>query len=148
MAKFRKGDRVRIITLPHPQKYYVLGDTGTVAEDNSQVPWVQWDNNPHGNGRWAVDEDCLELIEHQPDRMAELEARVAELERALAAKQDAQPEPEFLEGRREHFDLLKDSRAFNHSDGSGIYVGRAYEAVIMPNPNNEGGTIIRFRRKQ
>ncbi len=137
---------MRIITLPSPQQYYALGDTGTVDQNDSNIPWVHIDNNLHGDGRWAVYEDCLELIEPQPDRMAELEARVVELERALAAKHEPRQGPEFLEGRREFFSLLENGCILNHPDGSGIYVSSGYEAVILPWPQNPGGSIIRFRR--
>lgn len=150
MAKFKKGDRVRLTSHDELSPTYEIGSTGTVAENGSDCPWIQWDfAAKNGMSRWGCEQHNLELVEPQPDRMAELEARVAELERALAAKREPQPEPEFLEGTRQQITLLEEwAGVFNESDGSGIYVAPGYEAVILPWPLTEGGSIIRFRKRK
>lgn len=150
MAKFRKGDRVRLASHDELSPTYEIGSTGTVDENGSDYPWIRWDfAAKNGMSRWGCAQHNLELIEPQTDRMAELEARVAELERALAARQEPQPKPEFLQGARKHIELVfpaTSNSPFNHADGTGIYVDALYEAVIIPN-EKQGGTIIRFRRK-
>lgn len=84
MAKFKKGDRVRIaIQVPDHWsvgRMYGVGAKGTVLENDSSYPDIRWDDDDDIR---CCPENCLKLIEHQPDRMAELEARVAELERAI-----------------------------------------------------------------
>ncbi|WP_266063841.1 hypothetical protein [Brucella intermedia] len=55
MAKFKVGDRVRATA---HTAWYALGSVGTVKEDNSRAPWVDWD----GIGTWAASEDELELL--------------------------------------------------------------------------------------
>lgn len=108
-------------------------------------------------GYW--EEQKPETTSEEPEPIAKLETLFAELqsnyqallektERALTAKQEAQQEPEFLEGVKEYFPLLEKGGAYNHINGSGIYIGSDREAVILPWPNNEGCSIIRFRKRK
>lgn len=58
--KFKIGDRIRNLVAYH--EYSIeIGDIGTVVQDND-VPFVQWDNNNCQDGRWAQDEDHMELV--------------------------------------------------------------------------------------
>jgi hypothetical protein len=68
MAKFKKGDRVRLVCGYAGME---AGSVGTVAEDNSACPWVSFDGHtggntvtgfPEGSCR-APEEWRLELIE-------------------------------------------------------------------------------------
>ncbi len=154
MARFKKGDRVRLIRHDERSIVYGIGETGTVDEDGSDCPWVLWDRSAvTGGRRWGCAEDNLELIKpKQPSgRIAKLEARVAELERAIAAKPEPQQEPEFLEGAHVYYELLKDptgTSPFNSSTGNGIFVHRNYEAFMMPHGNNGDYVVIRFRKRK
>lgn len=70
MAKFKKGDKVRLIA---------SGSRGTVNYGSASNVSVTFDDGSSAE----LPEFILEPIEPQPDRMAKLEARVAELERAV-----------------------------------------------------------------
>lgn len=61
MAKFKTGDRVRVLSPDWADESagISVGQTGVVVEDNSEVPYVLFD---HSNKRRAMDEDQLELI--------------------------------------------------------------------------------------
>lgn len=61
MAKFKKGDRVRKVKKSRIAK---LGATGTVMEDNSDIPFVKWDSTD------MVEEEfcsCDEVAECEED---------------------------------------------------------------------------------
>lgn len=61
MAEFKKGDRVMALA-DRTERGFIAGDTGTVEEDNSNVPWVLWDNGVSG----FISDKYLELL-LQPD---------------------------------------------------------------------------------
>jgi hypothetical protein len=64
-SKFKKGDRVRVVSGVYRSVF--RGDRGTVAEDGSGIPWVDMD----GGGRRAYPQDRLELIEEPVGGTAE-----------------------------------------------------------------------------
>lgn len=77
MAKFKKGDRVRLVG-----SHFELaaGSVGTVLEDNEVTPFVSWDGCTGGHdayGRvnddsaWAADEKDLEPIAPEADKPAQ-----------------------------------------------------------------------------
>lgn len=61
MAKFKKGDRVRVLSLDWSDENegILVGQTGVVDEDSCEVPYVLFDDPKN---RRAMDEDQLELI--------------------------------------------------------------------------------------
>ncbi len=90
VSKFKKGDRVRI---NRESKYIPYGLTGTVLEDDDDIPWVEWDekviqgHNADGLGEDGYcrtqNEDYLELLEEEPKKkpksMVHLALQVLEL---------------------------------------------------------------------
>jgi hypothetical protein len=62
MAKFKKGDRVRIIDGLLGPWSVPRGTAGTVDEDDDSTPWVLWDQG-EGDRRWAAHENRLTLLE-------------------------------------------------------------------------------------
>jgi hypothetical protein len=60
--KFKKGDRVRAI---RNSPWYDVGYIGTVDEDASDVPYVNWDTDCK-NKCTAADQDNLELVKEPP----------------------------------------------------------------------------------
>lgn len=72
MAKFKVGDRVRLVVRDDALP---VGSVGTVLEDDSTAPYVSWDGytDGHDGGGLTNDEsvrsayeECLELIEPAP----------------------------------------------------------------------------------
>jgi hypothetical protein len=62
MAKFKVGDRCRIVYVDSGDRYGI-GDIVTVDQDNSQAPWIRLSDG----SRSAAAENQLELIQdHQP----------------------------------------------------------------------------------
>lgn len=69
MSMFKRGDRVR--NLEEGDQYIPFNATGTVDENNSVVPIVNWDEvtefakeyDPKNPTRWPQHQDYLELIE-------------------------------------------------------------------------------------
>jgi hypothetical protein len=62
MAKFKVGDRCRIVYVDKADRYGI-GDIVTVDQDNSQAPWIRLSDG----SRFVVSENQLELIQdHQP----------------------------------------------------------------------------------
>lgn len=70
MAKFKKGDRVRIMTDSLTYLGVPKGCLGVVDQSDSTIPWVLWDESDgHGRWdesdgapRWCTGEGNLELI--------------------------------------------------------------------------------------
>ncbi len=63
MPKFKKGDRVEIITF---DSYVPYGEVGTVVESRVN-PDIKWDNYTSNRGSmWAVDESSIKLIDGTP----------------------------------------------------------------------------------
>lgn len=62
MAKFKVGDRVRLVSDENDHLGLVRGDVGTVAEE-STVPFVDWDRV---NDKWAVLENEIEPVAVAP----------------------------------------------------------------------------------
>ncbi len=67
MAKFKKGD---IVTVIEQHDHIQPGDTGTVVENDSDNPYIEWDKFNEDNYEWCgygsiwcVGEDFLELYE-------------------------------------------------------------------------------------
>ena len=98
--QFKVGDRVRL-TEPRVSWGLKVGATGTVAENGSDIPFVEWDNfteghsGPFHDGRttcMAVNMDGLELIQPQPTAeslLLALGTASRELEDAITAEREA-----------------------------------------------------------
>ena len=56
MAKFKKGDRVRLLDDLRPT--LLAGSVGTVLEDNDDAPFVSWDGFADGHDAWGLLEDA------------------------------------------------------------------------------------------
>lgn len=65
MAKFKKGDRVRVKegSETRVSSFLEVGDIVTVDQDNSNTPYVM----TAGGRRGAAAQDCLELVEEETD---------------------------------------------------------------------------------
>jgi len=70
MAKFKKGDKVEIITIPSFPS--MIGDLGTVCQDGYSTPYVNWERNSNnltvydGKGVSACHQDRMRLVESSP----------------------------------------------------------------------------------
>lgn len=81
MAKFRKGDRVRLLCDRADGRLYA-GALGTVTEDDV-TPYVEWDGYTHGhdgdfndgrNSVWAVGQSELEFADRSTSSDASIVA--------------------------------------------------------------------------
>ena len=64
---FKIGDRVRVTDNTANEKYYDVGDEGTVDSWMGNLPnpcgaWVLFDNPKKSDGLWYVHYDSMELI--------------------------------------------------------------------------------------
>jgi hypothetical protein len=58
MSKYKKGDRVRNLK---EDGFIKVGDLGTVNDNDSKIPYVNWDGKPFGGLGYAQHEDDMEL---------------------------------------------------------------------------------------
>jgi len=70
IAMFKVGDRVCCINNEHDERYFSVGETGTVLEVHHPA-WgylIHWDGEPcgtsHDDRNWYATEDQIEPVEH------------------------------------------------------------------------------------
>lgn len=95
MSKFKKGDRVRLISndqFAH-ESVVALGSVGVVDQDASAFPWVVWDTvRPHkmdGDHRYAAKEESLQLINEGGDMKQPHRRTFKQLKDSISVRKDA-----------------------------------------------------------